>query len=101
MKKEPKKSSARIVIVNLMRGLLVLAFFGALFNDRKLILFISVLAFAITFLPQIIRKYLSIDIPAQFEAMIILFIYGTLLFGEAHGFYFANEKRQCKVCTWF
>ncbi len=87
MKKEPKKSSARIVIVNLMRGLLVLAFFGALFNDRKLILFISVLAFAITFLPQIIRKYLSIDIPAQFEAMIILFIYGTLLFGEAHGFY--------------
>ncbi len=87
MKKETRKSRVKFIIINLIRTLLVVAFFGAIFNGRKLILFISVLAFIITFLPQIFKKLFGIELPAQFEVIVILFIYGTLLFGEVHGFY--------------
>ena len=87
MKKERQRTRLRFIIINLIRALLVIAFFGAIFNGRKLILLISVLAFTITFLPLIFRKLFDIELPAQFEVVIILFIYGTLLFGEVHGFY--------------
>lgn len=77
----------RIIIVNLIRGLLILAFIGAYLNDRRLVLFISAIAFAITFLPIIFSKFFNIELPAQFEIIIILFIYGTLFFGKVQGFY--------------
>lgn len=85
--KKEKPRRVRTIIIGMIRLLLVIAFIGAFLNERKLIIFISVLAFIITFLPKIFKKYLDIELPAQFEFIVILFIYGTLLFGEVHGFY--------------
>ena len=83
--KQPKK--VRLIIINLIRGLLILAFIGAYLNDRRLVLFISVIAFIVTFLPVIFRRFFNVELPAQFEIIIILFIYGTLFFGKVRGFY--------------
>jgi len=77
----------RFYTIMFVRFMLVLAFVGAYFNDRPLVLFVSILAFVVTFLPKILHKKLGVKIPADFEIMIILFIYGTLFFGEVRGFY--------------
>ncbi len=89
MENQKKESSGktRYIIINFVRLMLVLAFIGAYINHRPLILFISLVAFLITFLPSVLEKKYSIKIPAEFEIMIILFIYGTLFFGEVRGFY--------------
>lgn len=78
---------ARFIVINLIRFLLIVAFLGAYFNQRDLIALISMLAFAITFLPIVLKKTFDIELPAQFEVIIILFIYGTLFFGKVQGFY--------------
>ena len=85
--KVAERGRARFVIINLIRALLAIAFLGAYLNQRNLILLISTLAFAITFLPSLLKRTLDIELPAQFEIIIILFIYGTLFFGKVQGFY--------------
>lgn len=77
----------RVIVLNLIRLLLVVAFFGALFNGRNLILFISIFAFVATFLPMIFKKVFDVELPAQLEVIVILFIYGALFFGKVNGFY--------------
>ena len=75
------------LVINLVRFLLVIAFLGAYFNGRSLVLFISALAFIVTFIPLILEKKWGIKIPAEFEIIVLLFIYGSLFFGEVRGFY--------------
>ena len=86
-KPSAEKGRVRFILINLIRLLLVLAFIGAFFNNRKLVLFISIIAIIITFLPKILKDFFDIELPAQFEVIIILFIYGTLFFGKVRGFY--------------
>lgn len=81
-----RQGRVRFIVTNLIRALLIFAFIGALVNQRNLILFISALAFLVTFLPLIFKRLFDIELPAQFEVIVILFIYGALLFGEVHGF---------------
>ena len=81
-----QKGKFKIIILSLVRILLVIAFAGALINHRWLVLFISLFAMLVTFLPNFLEKK-GISVPADLEIMIILFIYGTLFFGEVRGFY--------------
>lgn len=84
-----KRNAARshTIVINLVRFLLIVAFLGAYFNGRSLVLFISTLAFIVTFIPYILEKKWGIKIPAEFEIIVLLFIYGSLFFGEVRGFY--------------
>ena len=84
---EKDSRKVRIIILNVIRILLIISFLGSLYNGRKLIFFISMLAFIITFLPKIFKKIFDIELPAQLEVIIVLFIYGTLFFGKVQGFY--------------
>jgi len=74
-------------MIAFVRIMLILAFVGAFRTQRWLVLFVAVLAFVVTFLPKILRKHWGIKIPADYEVIIILFIYGSLFFGEVRGFY--------------
>ena len=88
MAKEIETSGkVHMVVINFVRVLLVVAFLGALRNNRPLVLFISALAFFVTFLPAILEKKWGVRIPAEFEVITLLFIYGSLFFGEVRGFY--------------
>jgi len=88
MAKEIETSGkVHMVVINFVRVLLVVAFLGALRNNRPLVLFISALAFFVTFLPVILEKKWGVRIPAEFEVITLLFIYGSLFFGEVRGFY--------------
>jgi len=79
----------RKIILNLMRVLLVIAFVLALMGGRNLIAIVSVLAFVITFWPKILKRVFGVDVPAEFEVLVILFLYGLFLFGKIQGFHFA------------
>tara|TARA_Y100000034_G_scaffold136712_1_gene215103 strand:+ start:1309 stop:2451 length:1143 start_codon:yes stop_codon:yes gene_type:complete len=89
MKKSDVRETRRVhfIVMNFIRIFLVLAFVGAYYNERWLVLFVAGLAFVITFLPYLLERRWGITIPAEFEIMVILFIYGSLFFGEVRGFY--------------
>jgi len=75
------------IMINIVRVLLVVTFFTALSNERWLVLYVSALAFFVTLLPIFLEKGWGVRIPAEFEITMLLFIYGTLFFGEVRGFY--------------
>ena len=86
-KKRDAPKVVRVIVLNLIRLLLIVAFMGGIYNGRQLIVMVSIIAFIITFLPKIVKILLGIDLPAQFEVIIILFIYGALFSGRVHGLY--------------
>lgn len=85
--REDQKNKKYVIIINIVRALLLFAIFGAFVNERWLVFSTALIAFLITFLPMILEKKWGVKIPAEFEVMILLFIYGSLFFGEVRGFY--------------
>ncbi len=82
-----KKGRARFVVMNFVRVLLVVAIIGAYINQRWLIFIVAIISFAVTLLPKILYESFGVLIPIDLEVMIILFVYGTLLFGESRGYF--------------
>jgi hypothetical protein len=85
--KKEFKGRARLIVMNFVRVMLVIAFIGAYLNGRSLVLIVSTLALFVTFLPKILNKLFGIVIPADLEVIVILLIYGSLFFGGVRGFY--------------
>jgi len=59
----------------------------ATFHSRWLVLFICIIAFALTFLPFLFEEKYKIDIPVEFEILLVVFVYATLFLGEIGQFY--------------
>ena len=87
LQEDKKERKVRFIVINIIRLLLVISFISAFINGRQLIMLISSIAMFVTFIPYIFKEFLDIELPAHFEVIVILFIYGTMLFGEVHGFY--------------
>ena len=77
----------QLVFSWVIRAFILLAITGAAINQRWYILFISSLALMLTFLPATIEKRFKVYLPAEFEIIITLFIYSSLLLGEVHRYY--------------
>ncbi len=75
------------IIINFIRLLLLAATLGSYFSQRWLIFTIALIALLTTFIPIILSKKYDIQVSAELELMIILFIYGTLFLSEVRGFY--------------
>jgi hypothetical protein len=71
----------------LIRATLLIAMISAVIRERWPVLFISLLAFGLTFLPGLFQRNFMIFLPAEFELVIVLFIYMTLFFGEVQRYY--------------
>jgi len=82
-----KEGKVRIILLSIIRFILVLAFFAALNGNRSLLLIMSSFAFGLTFVPNLIERIFKITVPAKFEIMIILFIYGILFVAEVRGLF--------------
>jgi len=78
--------SVHTIILNLIRLILVLIFFNSLLNNSIIVQFFSVTALLITFIPLILYKYFKIEVPAKFEILFLMFIYGILFIGEVKTF---------------
>ncbi len=77
----------RWVVINLIRLILVGAFFQALYFDRKIVLIFSIIALIITFIPNVLKYFFGKKIPAEFEIITFLFIYGILYIAEVRGLF--------------
>lgn len=79
--------AVHIIIINLIRLILILTFAYSSTSHRPLVQAVSAVAFIITFIPGILKNVFKINIPAAFEIIYIMFLYGLLIFGETRGFY--------------
>lgn len=70
-----------------MRIILVITFFHAFTSNRPIIEIVSVVAMFVTFVPSILKNIFKIDVPAVFEIIYLMAVYGTLMLGELRGFY--------------
>ncbi len=77
----------KLAFAFVIRATLVLAMLSAGIEERWPLLFISLLAFLLTFLPGLFQKNFMIFLPAEFELIIVVFIYLTLFFGEVESYY--------------
>ena len=79
------KISVNFLLLNIIRGLLILAFLMSLYSNRPLVLMFSIIGFIATFLPQISKALFGANFPAEYEVLILLFIYGVLFLGDVRG----------------
>jgi hypothetical protein len=77
----------QVILSYSIKASLVLAIIQEVLLGRWSLIFISLIAVALTFLPAIIDRNHEINLPAEFELAITLFIYAALILGEKHGYY--------------
>jgi len=87
IREKRSRGFARGMIINFIRLMLVLAIFISMNSGRGLVLITAIFGIAITFVPWISKTFFGFKIPAGFEVIVILFIYGILLFGSFRGPY--------------
>lgn len=74
-------------IVLFLNLTLIAALVIALSNYEWDIVLIIFLAFVLSFLPKMIEKRYKIDIPAEFEILIVVLVYASIFLGEVQGYY--------------
>ena len=75
------------IIINSIRIILLLFFLFSLKGNAILMQVVSLIGLFITFIPFIFQKYFGINIPARFEIITLLFVYGILFVSEVRSFY--------------
>jgi hypothetical protein len=71
-----------------IRITLILTFLLSILERNFLFIFLSLITFVLTFLPKFIEKKYKINIPSQFEIIIVLFIYAGVFLGGVKNFYY-------------
>jgi uncharacterized membrane protein YjdF len=77
----------RFVLTSLIRITLIIATVLAIYERNWMVLFVIIITFFLTFLPIMFEKKYKIDLPAEFEIIIILFIYAGIFLGGPRNFY--------------
>ena len=77
----------QIIITAILRLTLLIAMIGGALNARYTVVFISLLTLMVTFIPDLLEKRYRIELPEEFEFVIVLFLYASLFLGEVHGYY--------------
>ena len=66
---------------------LVIALVIEAFNQRWGLFFVTALALFLLYMPPLFEKKYRVQIPAEFQLLLVLFIYASVFLGEVHGFY--------------
>ena len=74
-------------VIIFLRLTIIIAIAGAIWNGRWALLFSSILVLILTFLPLFFQKKYKMNLPLEFESVIILFIYASLFLGEINSYY--------------
>ncbi len=76
-----------LVITNIVRILVLIAMINFIINQNWLMLFVGGLTIFLTFLPSIIEEKYKVVLPVEFEIIIILFIYASIVLGGMQKYY--------------
>lgn len=82
---ENSSGKLRLFVLGFIRVLLVVAMFSSFLSGRSLVLTFASIGLVVTFIPSFLRIFFGIKIPASFEVIVLLFIYGLLVFGSVKG----------------
>jgi len=77
----------RVFVINFIRFVLLLGIVVSFLYGRDLVLLFSLIGFFVTFVPFISSRVFGVDIPAEFEIIVLFFVYGLFVFAEMRGFY--------------
>lgn len=80
-----RKIGVHFIIINSIRLLLIISFFLALLNLRRLVLIMSLIGFVGTFFPYFLERYFKLESPVSIEILFVLFLYGILFSAEVQG----------------
>jgi len=75
------------IIHFLVKFSLIIAFISAFLVGNWTVLFVAGLTFILISLPSLFEKRYKIDIPVEFEIIIVIFLYASIFLGEVHGYY--------------
>lgn len=75
------------IITNILRFLLILAFFGAFLKSRTLILIFLALTILATYIPHIMKRYFDVETRAEPQIIMLVLIYGILFLSEVRRFF--------------
>lgn len=78
--------SFKRMVINFIRLMLVLAIVGSYFSGRDLIVLVGSFGLFFTFVPYFLYRLFRIRVMAEFEIMVLLFLYGLLVFAGVRGF---------------
>lgn len=67
--------------------ILIIAIISAIFTKQYITLFFSILTLFLGVLPSLLQKNYKINLPLEFELIILIFIFSTLYLGEVSGYY--------------
>ncbi len=87
MIKKNEEGKVRVIMLNVMRAMLIVAIIFSYMNKRSLILIFGVLGLLATFIPLILKKIWDVEIPREIEILTLFFLYGLLFLGDVRGFY--------------
>ena len=74
-------------LTRVIRLALISSFVLGIYNQRWMAVFVSLLTLIMTFLPQLVQKRYRINLPGEFQVIIVLFIYAGIYLGEVRDFY--------------
>ncbi|RMD66190.1 ATP-binding protein [Candidatus Pacearchaeota archaeon] len=87
MRLKRRGGKTRAILLSLIRVFLVFTFFLGVYQNRKLVMLFSILGLAATFAPRALESLFNIRIPAQTELLVLLFVYGILIWSDARGYF--------------
>lgn len=74
-------------VILFLRATIILALVGAAWNQRWSLVFSSAVILFLTFIPHFFENRYNINLPLEFEFVIIVFLYAALFLGEVHAYY--------------
>jgi hypothetical protein len=75
-------------ITSLIRIILIVAASLAIYEKNIMVIFVILITFILTFLPDLIERKYKIDLPAEIEVIIVLFIFAAIFLGGPWDFYY-------------
>jgi len=82
-----KLENAKLLVFVVTRLTVSIAGTVALLEGNWTTLWMAVLTLAVLMLPSLVERRFHVDIPSEFEIIVILFIYAALFLGELRQFY--------------
>ena len=76
-----------LAITNIVRLLVLIAMVNFAFNQNWLMLFVGGLTIFLTFLPSLMQEKYKVVLPVEFELLIIIFIYASIVLGGLQKYY--------------
>ena len=76
-----------IILAFVLRGLFLVSFTVSLVRHNYDITIVSAGSFALTFIPSIMERSIKVSLPASFQVVLLIFIFGAQFLGEIFDYY--------------